>query len=153
MALLEKYLNEFIIDPLPLKKLAPTTSLKSFLIDPENRVCVFTFRDKDKQVIRCHEEDRFDWRVAFGVAVSRRCKRNLHLQYLRKRLREKQYYLYCFNWFFNFDVASITKSVEEYENEYKEQQLKEQLRKYECELRKQQYQPKKISRKFKEVII
>lgn len=128
----------------------PSVGLSKFIIDPENKVCVFYFRGK-KYVITCHEQDRFDWRVGVGVMYSRYMRKNKSLNYLRKIMREKQYYIYCFKLLFDFDTTLIESVVAEYENEYKQLQLDEQVRQSECEIRKTKYEPKKIVRKFKEV--
>lgn len=119
------------------------------LIDKENKILVAVI-DEKKYVIRCHEQDRYDWRVGFGVAVSKHImsKFEKELSYLRRTLREKHYYLYCYNKFFCFNTEKVEKIVNDYEKEYQELLIKEQVRKAECEIRKQKYEPRKIERKF-----
>ena len=121
----------------------------SVLIEKDKKLLV-AFIGDNKYVIRCHEEDRYDWKVGLGVAISNHIyKQNeKEMFFLRKRLRERHYYLYCYNKFFDFDTTAIEKIVEDYEKEYQELLIKEQVRKAECEIRKQKYEPRTIERKF-----
>lgn len=128
----------------------PTCGLEKLLIDPDNKLCVFLFRGK-KYVIRCHKDDRFDWRVAVGIMYSRYRKNDKSLNYLRRIMREKQYYVYCYKLLFDFDTTLIDKAVDDYENHYKQLHIDEQVRQSECEIRKIKYEPKKIVRELKEV--
>lgn len=124
--------------------------ITKFLINPENRICIF-YIGEQKFVVKCHPEDRFDWRVAAGVAYSRFNKDNKSLNYLRSIMREKQYYIYCFKLMYAFNTTQIENAVEKYEKDYKESLIKEQVRKAECEIRKQKYVPQSIEHKFVEV--
>lgn len=124
--------------------------ITKFLINPENRICIF-YIGEQKIVVKCHPEDRFDWRVAAGVAYSRLNKDDKSLNYLRSIMREKQYYIYCFKLMYAFNTTQIENAVEKYEKDYKESLIKEQVRKAECEIRKTKYVPHTIEHKFVEV--
>lgn len=119
------------------------------LIDKDNKVLV-AFIGEEKYVIRCHEQDRYDWRVGLGVAASKHLTPlyEKELTFLRRTLREKHYYLYCYNKLLDFKTEKVEKIVNDYEKEYQELLIKEQVRKAECEIRKQKYEPRKIERKF-----
>ena len=121
--------------------------ITKLLINPENRVCIF-YIGEQKFVVKCHPEDRFDWRVAAGVAYSRLNKDNKSLNYLRSIMREKQYYIYCFKLMYEFNTTQIENAVEKYEKDYKELLIKEQVRKAECEIRKTKYVPRTFKRGF-----
>lgn len=124
-----------------------TPVITRLLINPENKICIF-YIGEQKFVVKCHSEDRFDWRVAAGVAYSRLNKDNKSLNYLRRIMREKQYYIYCFKLMYDFDTTQIEKAVEKYEKDYKELLIKEQVRKAECEIRKTKYVPRTFKRGF-----
>lgn len=121
--------------------------ITKFLIDPDNRVCIFYIGGK-KFVVKCHPEDRFNWRIAAGVAYSRFNKNNKSLDYLRKTMLEKKYYFYCFKLMYDFDTTAIENAVLKSELDYKEALIQEQIRKAECEIRKQKYVARNIERKF-----
>ena len=121
--------------------------ITKFLINPENRICIF-YIGEQKFVVKCHPEDRFDWRVAAGVAYSRLNKDDKSLNYLRSIMREKQYYIYCFKLMYAFNTTQIENAVEKYEKDYKELLIKEQVRKAECEIRKTKYVPRTFKRGF-----
>lgn len=130
--------------------------MEKVLVDKANRVIVVYFKgDKQKYEVRCHEHDRFERRIGIGVAISRKLRNDKNLNYLRKIIKnEKDYYRYCFNWFFNFDedkISEILSSLSQEEADYQEKLIKEDVRKYECSIRKQKYQPKRISHSFVDV--
>ena len=127
----------------------PTNSpvITRFLINPEKKLCIFFIGD-EKFVVKCHPEDKFDWKIAAGVAYSRFSKNNNALNYLRGIMREKQYYLYCFKLMYDFDTTAIESTVEKSEKDYKEALIQEQIRKAECDIRKQKYVARNIERKF-----
>ena len=61
---------------------------------------------------------------------------------------EKKYYLYCFKLMYDFDTTAIENAVEKAEQDYKESLVQEQIRKAECDIRKQKYVARTIERKF-----
>lgn len=130
--------------------------MEKILVDKANKVIVVRFKnDKERYEVRCHEHDRFERRIGIGVAISRKLRNDKNLNYLRKIIKnEKDYYRYCFNWFFNFDedkISELLSSLSQEEADYQEKLIKEEVRKYECSVRKQKYQPKRISHSFVEV--
>ena len=124
-----------------------TPVITRLLINPDKKICIF-FIGNEKFVVKCHQEDKFDWKIAAGVAYSRFNKCNKALNYLRGIMREKQYYLYCFKLMYDFDTTQIENTVKKYETDFKERLIKEQIRKAECEIRKTKYIPAKIEREF-----
>ena len=130
--------------------------MEKILVDKTNRVIVVRFKDDPKSYeVRCHEHDRFERRIGIGVAISRKLSKDANLNYLRKIIKnEKDYYRYCFNWFFKFDeekISQILSSLTKEEADYQEKLIKEEVRKYECSIRKEKYQPKRITHSFVEV--
>lgn len=132
--------------------------ITKILVDKQHRVIVVVFSDGDRFEVRCDEHDRFERRIGIGVAISRKLKDNKNLNYIRKIIKnEKDYYRYCFNWYFNFDndaISFLLSALSKEDAQYSEKLLKEEVRKFECSLRHGiKYNPIKITHSFVEVML
>jgi hypothetical protein len=125
--------------------------LDSIMIDEENKLVV-VFLNNKKFTIKCHKDDKFDYRVGLGVAVSRLNENNKELQHLKQNMSWKAYYLYCFNKFFYFNedkIKAFDNKVYAEKEQYKLKCNEEKVRKFKCEeVEMIPYKPKKISHNF-----
>ena len=123
----------------------------SIMIDEENKLVV-VFLNNKKFTIKCHKDDKFDYRVGLGVAVSRLNENNKELQHLKQNMGWKAYYLYCFNKFFYFNedkIKAFDNKVYAEKEQYKLKCNEEKVRKFKCEeVEMIPYKPKKISHNF-----
>lgn len=130
------------------------------LVNKQNNIVIVMFpKSKLKYVIKCKEGDKFDFRIGVGVAISKYIDKSplvkdsdkKKYKFLRENMREKPYYMYCYNsWFyFKEDIIEIIESlIDKEEMEYNEAVISEKVRKAECEIRGINYKPKHIKHKF-----
>lgn len=123
----------------------------SIMFDEENKITV-AFLGGEKFIIKCNEGDKFDYRIAIGVACSRVNCNNTELVYLREHMNWKEYYMYCYNKFFYFDpvrIKAFENAVYAEKEQYKLKLDEEKVRKYRCEeVEFNVYKPKKITHDF-----
>ncbi|MBR6515855.1 MAG: hypothetical protein IKT40_03250 [Bacilli bacterium] len=142
----EKEMKKNNINTKPQKERAD-----SIMFDEENKITV-AFLGGEKFIIKCNEGDKFDYRIAVGVACSRVNCNNTELVYLREHMNWKEYYMYCYNKFFYFDplrIKAFENAVYAEKEQYKLKLDEEKVRKYRCEeVEFNVYKPKKITHDF-----
>lgn len=142
----EKEMKNININTKPQKQRAD-----SIMFDEENKITV-AFLGGEKFIIKCNDSDKFDYRIAIGVACSRVNYNNTELIYLREHMNWKEYYLYCYNKFFYFDplrIKAFENAVYAEKEQYKLKLDEEKVRKYRCEeVEFNVYKPKKITHDF-----
>lgn len=122
----------------------------SIMIDEEHHVVV-AFLNGKRYVAECQEGDKFDFRVGIGNIVSKCNDSNAELQYLRKKMKWNEYYLYCYNKFFYFNqerIKAFENSVLAEKEQYRLRFNEEQVRKYKCELNQEKYRERKVTHNF-----
>lgn len=131
------------------------------LVDSENKVVVIKemidyqkigFATK-KMVVKCDERDIFDYRIGIGIALDRAGYFKDKKPFIEKSFKTKSaYYTFLYYEYFGTTLADIfDKQVKEEQADYKDRIIKEQVRKYECELRGEKYKPNKLTHKFIQV--
>lgn len=101
-------------------------SKNMLIINKEKKYVLLKFNGKEYRV-DCHEEDKFNWEIGFGLALSKAvgklCKWEKTREFYRdknRKLNYKEYAKWCIIEYFNNDVIAfnrLKKAVEEI-NEY-----------------------------------
>lgn len=92
-----------------------TKKFNNMLIICKEKKYVLLKRDNYEVKLQCHEEDKFDWRIGFGLALSqvfgKKPKWKEHREYYRnnkkRKLNYKEYALWCINEFYHNDMFDI----------------------------------------------
>ena len=87
----------------------------NMLIVCKNKKYVLLKYDGNEYKVQCHEQDKFDWRIGFGLALSqiygKKSKWKEHREYYRnnkkRKLDYKKYALWCINEFYHNDMFDI----------------------------------------------
>lgn len=122
----------------------------SIMIDEEHRIMV-AFLGGKRFVAECHDGDKFDFKIGLGTIVSKCNDTNVELQYLRKKMKWNEYYLYCYNKFFYFNqdkIKAFENKVFAEKEQYKLRVNEEKVRKYKCELNQEKYRERKVTHNF-----
>ncbi len=122
----------------------------SIMIDEEHRIMV-AFLNGKRFVAECHDGDKFDFRIGFGTIVSKCNDSNAELQYLRKKMKWNEYYLYCYNKFFYFNeerIKAFENKVLAEKEQFKLRFNEEEVRKYRCKLNGEKYKERKVTHNF-----
>lgn len=122
----------------------------SVMIDEEHHVVV-AFLNGKRYVAECKDGDKFDFRIGLGNIVSKCNDSNTELQYLRKKMKWNEYYLYCYNKFFYFNqerIKAFENSVLAEKEQYKLRFNEEKVKAYKAELNGEKYRMKKVCHNF-----
>lgn len=123
------------------------------LIDKEHKVMVidfiFSLAEHKKIVLRCDERDIFDYRIGLGIAIHRIGTYKSVYKHLFKN--KNSYYLYLVGELLQNRLDEFDKLVKAEQEDYEDRAIKEQVRKFECELRGIPYKAKKVTHKFIEL--
>ena len=125
----------------------------SIMIDEEHRIVV-AFLNGKRYVAECHDLDKFDFRIGLGNIVSKCNDANAELQYLRKKMKWNEYYLYCYNKFFYFNqerIKAFENSVLAEKEQFKLRVNEEKVKQYKAELNGEKYRMKKVCHNFIEI--
>ena len=85
------------------------------IVCKEKKYVLLKWNGKEYKV-QCHEKDKFDWRIGFGLALSQvfgnQPKWKEHREYYRNKKRQldyKQYALWCIIEFYQNDIIAMSK--------------------------------------------
>lgn len=156
---IEKFIKENMIEDgnkedFWLKAGKKTFDLK-ILVDKEHKVMVIDFifskalNEHKKIVLRCDERDIFDYRIGLGIAIHR--TGTYKSRYIHLFKNKNSYYLYLVGELLENRLDEFDKLVKAEQEDYEDRAIKEQVRKFECELRGIPYKTKKITHKFIEL--
>ena len=122
----------------------------SVMIDEEHRIIV-AFLNGKRYVAECRDLDKFDFRIGIGNIVSRCNDSNAELQYLRKKMKWNEYYLYCYNKFFYFNqerIKAFENSVLAEKEQFKLRTNDEKVKEFKAKLNEEPYKIKKVTHNF-----
>lgn len=100
-----------------LNKPLPQPSMNRVMVLPDERLTILLI-DSKKYVIKCHNDDKFDYKIGIGIAISKHLERVLkgsftkELKLLKTSLDYKDYAEYCLKKYYAFDLNKVNKLFE-----------------------------------------